>query len=127
MDERFRAIVSSFLGWSFLIFAGTICYSYFWAFSQMGEVVLAYILSFIFIASNFFAIRNFQNKTHEIFYRRFLIILALRFAFVLLALVFILKVIKFHQIYFTVSFIISYILHSVIEIILISKILQTDN
>jgi len=84
-------------------------------------------LSFIFVASNFFVVRHIRKKPHKIFYRRFIISMAVRFIFVLTVLLLVLKVTKFHQIYFTVSFIISYILHSVIEIILINKILQTDN
>lgn len=93
----------------------------------MGELALAYLLSFLFVASYYPVLRNFRNKRHKIFYRRFWTILSLRFVFVIIMLVVILMVTKFHQIYFTVSFIILYILHSVIEIILINKILQTDN
>lgn len=53
--------------------------------------------------------------------------LGVRFIVVLVALVVVLETIKIHQIYFTVSFIISYIFHSVIEMILINKLLETDN
>lgn len=122
-----KTIAYLFLILNFLILAGAVFCTYLWAPSQMQEVLVAYILSFIFVASNFFGIQNFRKETHKIFYRRFLIVLAVRFAFVLVMLMLILRVTKFHQIYFTVSFIISYILHSVIEIILINKILQTDN
>ncbi|SHE39906.1 hypothetical protein SAMN05443144_101217 [Fodinibius roseus] len=124
---RYRNIVYTFLRWSILTLAGTLCYSFLWAPSHMGEMALAYLLSFLFVASYYPVLRNFREARHKIFYRRFLTVLALRFVFVLIMLVVILMVTKFHQIYFTVSFIILYILHSVIEIILINKVLQTDN
>lgn len=123
----YRNIAYAFLRWSFLILAGTMCYSFLWAPSHTGEMALAYLLSFLFVASYYPVLRNFRKERHKLFYRRFLTILSLRFVFVLIMLVVILTVTKFHQIYFTVSFIILYILHSVIEIILINKILQTDN
>jgi hypothetical protein len=91
------------------------------------EVISAYFLSFLFVGTNFIGIKNFERKTNTAFYKRFLTVLALRFVFVIVAIVILLKTIKFHQIYFTVSFIISYILHSVIEIISINQLLQTDN
>ncbi|SMO42943.1 hypothetical protein SAMN06265218_102259 [Fodinibius sediminis] len=127
MDERFRFVVYSFLRSALLVLAGTILVAYIWSPAHMVKALMANMLSFLFVASNFLSLRNFKKQTHKIFYRRFLIVLAVRFVFVLLALVLILRMIKFHQIYFTVSFIISYILHSIIEIILINKILQTDN
>lgn len=127
MDEHLRGIVYPFLRWSFLILTGTILCSYLLDFSRIGEMILAYFLSFIFVASNYWVVLNFRKQTHKVFYRRFLIILAVRFIFVLGTLILVMKLTKLHEIYFTVSFIISYILHSVIEIILINEILQTDN
>ena len=87
----------------------------------------AYLLSFLFVASNFLVIQRLRGADNAKFYWQFFLSLGLRFLLVLVALVVILKAIKIHQIYFTVSFIISYIFHSVIEIILINKILETDN
>lgn len=88
---------------------------------------LAYLLSYLFVGSNFIAIGKIDLNDHKKFYRFFLISLAARFLFMIAALVFVLEVIKIHQIFFTVSFIISYIFHSVIEIIFINKILETDS
>lgn len=87
---------------------------------------LAYLLSYLFVASNFIAVRNIDLDNHKKFYRIFLISLAVRFVFMIGAVIFVLAVIKIHQIFFTVSFIISYIFHSVIEIIYINQILETD-
>lgn len=88
---------------------------------------LAYLLSYLFVASNFVALRKIDLKDHKKFYRFFLTSLAVRFLLMIAALIFVLEVIKIHQIFFTVSFIISYIFHSVIEIIFINHILETDS
>ncbi len=88
---------------------------------------LAYLLSYLFVSSNFIAVRNIDLEDHKKFYRIFLISLAVRFVLMIGALIFVLEVIKIHQIFFTVSFIISYIFHSVIEIIFINQILETDS
>ena len=86
----------------------------------------AYLLSYLFVASNFVVIANVSLDDHSHFYRVFFISLGVRFLFVVGALIFVIGVIKFHQIFFTVSFIISYIFHSVNEIIFLNKILETD-
>jgi len=90
-------------------------------------VSVGYLLSFLFVGSNFFVIKRIKTEKSSNFITWFYISLGIRFLLVLVALVVILKTIKIHQIYFTVSFIISYIFHSVIEIILINKLLETDN
>lgn len=92
-----------------------------------GGVISAYLLSFLFVGANFVGIKGFKRKSNTAFYKRFLITMALRFVAVVAAIIILLETIKFHQIFFTVSFIISYILHSVIEIISINQLLQTDN
>ena len=86
----------------------------------------AYLLSYIFVGSNFLVMRKIKLDDNKRFVRIFGISLAVRFLLVLAALVIGLKTINNHQIFFTVSFIISYICHSVIEIIFLNKILQTD-
>ncbi|HEX6982756.1 MAG TPA: hypothetical protein VF181_08335 [Balneolaceae bacterium] len=92
-----------------------------------GGVISAYLLSFLFVGANFIGIKDFERKSNTAFYRRFLITMSIRFVFVIAVIVILLETTKFHQIYFTVSFIISYILHSVIEIISINQLLKTDN
>ena len=88
--------------------------------------VFAYLLSYLFVASNFGVIANVDLDDHKQFYRIFFISIGVRFLFIIGALIFVLGVLKFHQIFFTVSFIISYIFHSVNEIIFLNKILETD-
>lgn len=92
----------------------------------LAASLAAYLLSFTFTGSNYAVIRKIGVKSHKRFYRIFLVSLAIRFTVVLALFVFILKVVEIHHIYFTVSFIISYIFHSVIEIIYLHKTLETE-
>ena len=90
-------------------------------------VVIGFLLSFIFVGSNFFVIKHIKAEKSSDFMTRFYLSFGGRFVLVLAALVAVLMITKIHEIYFTVSFIISYIFHSVIEVILINKLLETDN
>jgi len=92
----------------------------------LGPFVSAYGLSLIFTGSNFWVMRKLNLCDHSQFMRLFGISLAIRFLVVLSALLLILSIINNHQIFFTVSFIISYICHSVMEVIFLNKILETD-
>ena len=127
MSNRFRDLVYRFLQILLLFFTGTGIFSYFFQYDKITVILGAQLLSLLFVLSNFSVLRNIDKEPHSIFYRRFIRVFAIRFVFVIAALVIVLMLIKFHQIYFTVSFIISYILHSVIEIFSINQILQTDN
>jgi len=95
--------------------------------SALFAALFAYMLSFLFVGSNFYVIRNIRGEDHSSFYRQFFITLAVRFVLIIALLILILETIKIHQIYFTVSFIISYIFHSIIEVISINLLLETDN
>jgi phosphatidylserine synthase len=120
----FKSVLYQFLKSCFWGFLGwTIC-AYIWQAGQIGAILLAHGLSFIFVVSNFLVVHNFRDQSCKRFYRQFYIVLSVRFFLVIVALVVILETTKFHQIYFTVSFIISYILHSVIEVISINKMLE---
>lgn len=90
-------------------------------------VLVGYLLSFLFVGSNWIVIRRLFSGESTPFYRRYLRLLLIRFASVIGLLVLILGVTKIDQIFFTVIFIISYIFHSVIEIIFINKILDNEN
>lgn len=92
----------------------------------IGAAILSYILSFVFVGSNYIVLRKLKASAQDIFVTRFYLFLGIRFLLILVVLVVVLQTIKIHQIYFTVSFIISYIFHSVIEMILINKLLRTD-
>ncbi|HLR24525.1 MAG TPA: hypothetical protein VK112_01575 [Fodinibius sp.] len=127
MGSFYRGIWYRYFQITLLLFAGTALLSFFLFKDQAVAILAAQLLSLLFVSSNYFVVRNVRQLSDKIFYRRFLTGLALRFLLVITGLVIMLTVIKFHQIYFTVSFIISYILHSAIEIVSINKILQTDN
>jgi hypothetical protein len=86
----------------------------------------AYVLSFIFVGSNFLVIRNIESPNKRKFFWIFGGVFTLRFLSVVGAIILGLNLLNNHQIFFTISFIISYICHSVIEIIFITKILETD-
>lgn len=91
-----------------------------------AALVSAYLLSLVFVGSIVVVLNKIDARNDKRFFRIFLITLALRFTLVLAAIVLVLEVTKIHQIYFTVSFIISYIFHSINEIIFINKTLETD-
>lgn len=112
---------------SSLIFAAVAIPVYFTGMEYLFALVVAYLLSYVFVASNFLTLRKLDHSDHKKFYRLFLSSLAVRFLLMIAALIFVLEAIKIHQIFFTVSFIISYIFHSVIEIIFINQILETDS
>lgn len=88
---------------------------------------LGYLISFLFVGSNLLVLLRIDIENQQQYNQVFFVSLALRFMLVLAAIIFVLGATKINQIYFTVSFIISYIFHSVIEIILINKILETDS
>jgi O-antigen/teichoic acid export membrane protein len=127
VERGFQRIAYDFLKFSLIAFLLLIAGTYFLVQSNLPAVGMAYLLSFLFVSSNFFLIRKIRGDEQSKFYRQFFITLAVRFVLIIAALVVVLTVIKIHQIYFTVSFIISYIFHSVIEIISIQKLLETDN
>ncbi len=91
--------------------------------STLG-LLTGYLLSFLFVASNFLLIRKIDLENHKKFLTLFIVSITVRFVLVLVGFALVLTYVKIDQILFTVSFIISYILHSVIEIIFINKILE---
>jgi len=125
-----QKIVDSYL-LKFTVIAGgagltAVIFMAFFIIQKVPVFLMAYVISFVFVGSNFLAIRKINLDDQNRFFKVFGWTLAIRFVMVIAALVIILKLINNHQIFFTVSFIISYICHSVIEIIFLSKILETD-
>lgn len=116
--QKFSFLVAG--GFVFILLAG-----FFLGIEALWAFTAAYLLSTLFVGSNFLVIRGLDTDDHKQFNRVFFISIAVRFLLVTAALVFILGATEIHQIYFTVSFIISYIFHSVNEIIFINKILET--
>lgn len=94
--------------------------------AKTGIFVMAYLLSFIFTGSNLLVMRKVDLEDQNRFFKIFGWSLAIRFVMVIGTIVLALKLINNHQIFFTISFIISYICHSVIEIIFLNKILEID-
>lgn len=127
MDRQVQRLAHNFLLKSFFAFLFIVGITLLSDPQYYLAVSVGYLLSFIFVGSNIFVIKRIKTEKSANFITQFYISLGVRFLLVLVALVVILKAIKIHQIYFTVSFIISYIFHSVIEIILINKLLETDN
>lgn len=127
MKQKFWDAFYKFLAFS----AGALFFltavAYFLFSEAIVAAISAYLLSFLFTCSNFYVVSKIKEGNAERFYRQFLVSLALRFVAVIIILVVVLGTIKIHQISFTVSFIISYIFHSVIEMISINNILETDN
>lgn len=127
MNNHFRLLFRRFLLLGFTALAIIALLTFIFLPAHISEVVVGYVLSFIFVGTNFLVLRNIRKEDQKNFYRRFYISTAVRFVLVLATITVILSTLRFHQISFTVSFIISYILHSVNEIITIEKLLQKDN
>ncbi len=82
---------------------------------------VGYLLGVATIALHLILTLLVKNINDEAFFRFYFLGMVLRFVLVLVLYVAIIISGKFDQIIFTVSFIISYLFHSVIEIILINK------
>ena len=127
MDQQVQKLAHKFIWNSIIAFLFILGITFFFGQQYYPAVSIGFLLGFIFVGSNIFVIKRIKTDKSSNFITRFYLSLGIRFLLVIVALVVILKTIKIHQIYFTVSFIISYIFHSVIEIILINKLLETDN
>ena len=87
-------------------------------------VVTGVMLSCIFVISSAWVFDTFREVKTSLFIKIFFISTAIRFLLVLILFGILLGATKIDEIYFTVSFIISYLCQSVTEMILINKILQ---
>ncbi len=83
--------------------------------------LVGYGLGLITILLHFIAAKAFSGLSDNNFFGIYFLSIGLRFLLVLALFILIIIFGKIDQISFTVSFIISYIFHSVIEIILINK------
>lgn len=93
--------------------------------TSIGVAVLSGVfLSSIFIASSAWVLDNFGNIESGLFVKVFIFSSAIRFILILMLFAVLIGVTKINEIYFTVSFIISYLCQSVTEMIFINKILQ---
>jgi len=85
-----------------------------------------YFLSTIFVLSSAWVVDYFGRADNNVFMKAFFLSTIIRFVFILLAFGILLSVTKIHEIFFTVSFIISYLFQSVTEMIFINKILRSS-
>ncbi len=92
--------------------------------SQFIAVLAGYFLSFIFVISSTLIVQRFWKSDNETFFKAFILSIPFRFFVVLTVFAILLLVTKIDEIYFTVSFIISYLCHSITETIYINKILK---
>lgn len=98
---------------------------FFWVGVAQGVAVIAgAMLSSVFVISSGWVLESFQNTDSTLFIKVYIFSIAIRFLVVLLLFGILLGTTKIDEIYFTVSFIISYLCQSVTEMILINKILQ---
>lgn len=92
--------------------------------SQFFAAVLAYLLSLFFVISSTLIVDKFWQSTESVFFKAFMLSIPIRFFIVLTTFALLLLLTKIDEIFFTVSFIISYLYHSITETIFINKILK---
>lgn len=91
---------------------------------KIWAVFWGYTLSLLFVLSSFIIIHKFWNSKDTVFFKAFLFSIPIRFFIVLTTFAILIKTTKINEIYFTVSFIISYLCQSITETIFIYKILK---
>lgn len=95
---------------------------------QKGVAVLSgTLLSAIFVISSAWILDTFSSTDNRMFVQVFFFSTAIRFVLVLILFGILIGVTKINEIYFTVSFIISYLYNSVTEMIFINKILHKSS
>ena len=87
-------------------------------------VVTGVMLSCVFVVSSAWVFDTFRETKTSTFIKIFFASTAIRFLLVIILFGILLGLTKIDEIYFTVSFIISYLCQSVTEMIFINKILQ---
>ncbi len=83
--------------------------------------ITGYFLGALAVAIHLFTSLSTSKKNDSLFFRHYYISLLLRFLIVCTIFIFILIMIKIDEFSFTVSFIISYLFHSVNEVIFLNK------
>lgn len=119
-------VLSNTLKFSALLMLASL--SFFMMGVQQGVAVLSGVmLSAIFVSSSAWIFDAFKNVENGLFVKIFIFSTAIRFLLILALFGILLGVTKIDEIYFTVSFIISYLCQSVTEMIFINKILQKSS
>ena len=99
--------------------------TFFLADAAKGVAVAAGVmLSSVFVVSSGWILEKFENTEGSLFIKVYVFSIAIRFLIVLTLFIILLATTKIDEIYFSVSFIISYLCQSVTEMILINKFLQ---
>lgn len=88
------------------------------------DVFFGFFLSFIFVFISVVTLDRTWKTSDNTFIKTFWGTMFARFAGIIIVLIIIYGATKIDEIYFTVSFIISYLCHSITEIIFINKILK---
>ena len=83
------------------------------------ETLIAYLIALVFVGGAMWVWVRFWTISSQNFIKVYYITTLIRFSMVILLLFISLSTIKFDQMFFTVNFIISYLYHSVIELLLI--------
>lgn len=85
-------------------------------------LLTGYFLGLLAVLMHYMIIWFTRNLEHELFFMFYYLSVFLRFTAILILFTLLLVLVNIEQISFTLSFIISYIFHSVIEIIFLHKI-----
>lgn len=126
MSNLWKSVLKGTLLFSLLLMFSSI--AFFWVGEQQGIAVLSgVLLSSIAISSSAWIFDKFKNAPSKVFTKVFFISTLIRFFLILALFGILVGVTKIDEIYFTVSFIISYLCQSVTEIIFINKILQKSS
>ncbi|GEM_PF-442364 len=91
--------------------------------SYLAGWIAGYLLGLAAVFVHFTVFLRTKNLNNDEFFFHYFLGITIRFLLVLTLFIILVAVLKIEQISFTLSFIISYILHSVIEIILINKMI----
>lgn len=126
MQDVADAYIKKFLMWAVALFLMATVITALAASNKLVIFIFSYMLSLVFVGSNFWVLRRIDLNNQRRFFKIFGWTLAVRFISIIAAIFLGLKLLNNHQIFFTISFIFSYICHSAIEIFFINKILETD-
>ena len=117
-----KYVIANFVGLGFVVLT-----IFFVNLEQFTAILSGFLLSSIFVLSSAWVINFFWDASYKTFIQAFFISLVVRFILVLVMFGVLLGITKIQEIFFTVSFIISYLCQSVMEMIFINKILQKSS
>lgn len=121
LKEKRRAILVTFTGFVLLLAGVALVPA-----SATTGILYGYLLGAVAVALHLLTLRFLQRYESKKFTEGYYLSILIRFLLVLSLFTLILLFGKIDQLYFTLSFIISYLFHSVIDFILIHKIFAKD-